>query len=249
MRLTSKGICRLCQGEFSKPGMTRHLETCWQRTVVGEQAEGQKHLRQTHVFHLVVEGYRLPRYWLHLEVATSTTLEALDSFLRNIWLECCGHLSAFEIGGVRYREEEESLATWRWGPPRQSMKIELGKVLSPGQTCTYEYDFGSTTELKLKVVAAREVQTRGTAIQILARNTLPPEPCDLCGKPATCVCRQYLDKDDEKYLDEDDKKRYLCSTCAETYEYDKGDLVPLQPVNSPRAGVCGYRGPTNPMYL
>jgi len=30
------------------------------------------------------------------------TLTDLDGFLRDIWLECCGHLSAFDIGTVRY---------------------------------------------------------------------------------------------------------------------------------------------------
>ncbi len=30
------------------------------------------------------------------------TLADLDDFLRGIWLECCGHLSSFDIEGVTY---------------------------------------------------------------------------------------------------------------------------------------------------
>jgi hypothetical protein len=30
-------------------------------------------------------------YWMHLEVAAGTTLTILDRFLRDTWLECCGH--------------------------------------------------------------------------------------------------------------------------------------------------------------
>lgn len=42
------------------------------------------------------------RYWLYLEMPARATLTDLDGFLRDIWLECCGHLSAFDIGTVRY---------------------------------------------------------------------------------------------------------------------------------------------------
>ena len=35
----------------------------------------------------------------------------------------------------------------------RSMNVPLEKVLAPGMTCTYEYDFGTTTELKLRVLA------------------------------------------------------------------------------------------------
>jgi len=33
-----------------------------------------------------------------MQVKDNAALSDLDSFLRDIWLECCGHLSAFEIG-------------------------------------------------------------------------------------------------------------------------------------------------------
>ena len=54
------------------------------------QSEGHK----TRKLHLQVEGRYLPMYWMHLAVNASATLETLDQFLRAIWLECCGHLSA-----------------------------------------------------------------------------------------------------------------------------------------------------------
>jgi len=53
----------------------------------------------------------------------------------------------------------------------KSMRVRLDKVLSPGQSCSYEYDYGTTTELKLKVIADREVEAKGKAIEVLARNT------------------------------------------------------------------------------
>ena len=101
-RQTSKGVCTFCHGEFSKSAMTRHLETCEQRANTEAKAGSRRKAQKIRTFHLVVEGRDLPMYWMHLEITPSTTLATLDRFLRATWLECCGHLSAFEIGGVRY---------------------------------------------------------------------------------------------------------------------------------------------------
>jgi len=132
--------------------MTRHLESCEQRTAVQGEIESRQKAKKIKAFHLVVEGYRLPMYWMHLQVAVDTTLETLDRFLRDTWLECCGHLSVFRIGGFNYYVEEETDAYYYWDERRKNMQVKLEEVFSPGQTCSYEYDFGSTTELTLKVI-------------------------------------------------------------------------------------------------
>src|SRR5205814_2668572 len=88
-RQISRGTCTFCQRELSKASMTRHLESCEQRTAVEGEIESRQKAKKIKAFHLVVEGYRLPMYWMHLQVAADTTLETLDRFLRGIWLECC----------------------------------------------------------------------------------------------------------------------------------------------------------------
>lgn len=83
--------------------MTKHLGACQRRASEARaEAAGRNTGRKTKKFHLVVEGRGLPMYWMHLEVSTGVTLADLDQFLRETWLECCGHLSAFEIGRQRY---------------------------------------------------------------------------------------------------------------------------------------------------
>jgi hypothetical protein len=37
-------------------------------------------------------------YWLHLHADERATFKTLDTFLRKLWLECCGHMSEFFIG-------------------------------------------------------------------------------------------------------------------------------------------------------
>ena len=183
MSQASRGICTLCQRELSKSGMARHLEVCWQRSVSEEPAENQQPPQYTRTFHLVVEGRFLPMYWLHLEVATSTTLATLDRFLRDTWLECCGHLSAFQISTVHYCVEEGMFGDWGWSPRNQSMQVALEDVLRPGETCSYEYDFGSTTELRLKVLAAREKATRRQALRFWPGIPRRFSPATFVGKP------------------------------------------------------------------
>ena len=228
-RQISKGRCTFCHKELSKASMTRHLVSCEQRAAMQGERESHQQVKKSKVLHLVVEGYRLPMYWMHLQVAVDTTLATLDHFLRDTWLECCGHLSVFRIGGLNYYVDAETDAYW-WDRRRKTMQVKLEEVLSPGLTCSYEYDFGSTTELLMKVIAEDEVEMKGKPIQILARNTLPIILCDGCGEPAISLCTQGIYED----------KGYLCDTCARSHECSEEMLLPL--VNSPRAGVCGYTG-------
>ncbi|GAC1314130.1 MAG: hypothetical protein NVSMB27_49700 [Ktedonobacteraceae bacterium] len=227
-RQTSKGTCTFCHGEFSKAAMSRHLETCQQRTITEAKVTGRQKVQRTSKFHLVVEGRALPIYWMHLEVTANTTLATLDRFLRDTWLECCGHLSAFEIGGVRYAVDAG--LDNGWDMDEKSMRVRLDKIFSPGQVCSYEYDYGTTTELKLKVVSEREVEAKGKAIQVLARNVPPVILCEECGKPATSVCSQCIFDD----------QGWLCDDCAENHECGEEMLLPG--VNSPRVGMCAYAG-------
>lgn len=119
---------------------------------------------------------------------------------------------------------------YEWDTGRKSMQVHLENVLTPGQTCSYKYDFGSTTELLVKVISEQEADMKGKAIQVLARNNSPSIACDVCGKPVTSICRQCSYED----------KGYLCEMCAQEHTCGEEMLSPV--VNSPRAGVCGYPG-------
>jgi hypothetical protein len=157
---------------------------------------------------------------MHLAVPAKAPLSRLDDFLRHIWLECCGHMSAFEIDGIRYSvspmEEERGM-----GAP-------LSRVLDVGSKFFYAYDFGSTTELALKVVGFwNQGKPRG-AVQLLARNDPPQIICGQCKtQPATQICIE-------------SEETWLCETCMAAHECD--DAMHLPVVNSPRVGVCAYTG-------
>lgn len=228
MAKQSVGKCSYCEKTFSKGAMTKHLAACDQVKVAAREplGLGKGKTRTTSILHLQVEGAYAPMYWMHLEAPADLTLADFDQFLRDIWLECCGHMSAFTINRVRYYSAV-------FEPGDRSMKSPLQKVLNIGMAFDYEYDFGSTTDLKLKVIGARDGQAVGRSVQIMARNEPPEMVCDNCGKPATEVCTECIWND----------AGLLCDECAKKHEHSDDMFLPV--VNSPRVGVCGYTGESN----
>ena len=51
----------------------------------------------------------------------------------------CYEWGAHEIGGVRYAFDARM--DKGWDMDEKSMRVRLDKVLVPGQTCSYEYDY------------------------------------------------------------------------------------------------------------
>jgi hypothetical protein len=221
----SNGTCDICGGNFSKSTMTKHLASCKQGKAVPDTSLlSKQQFKKTKTFHLVVEGRDLPEYWMHIEAAAEAKLADLDGFLRDTWLECCGHLSAFTIEGKTYMSNpDEEMGD-------EGMDVMLDEVLRPKIKFLHEYDFGTTTDLVLRVVAERESEIRKKSIRVLARNDSPSITCDSCGKAATHVCSQCI------YEGEG----WLCDACAGTHECGEEMLLPV--VNSPRVGMCGYSG-------
>lgn len=222
-REMSTGKCSLCDGTFKKSMMTRHLARCARGEPGAEKPAGRKS-GKVRTFHLVVEGRGLPKYWMHLEMPAGALLADLDGFLRETWLECCGHMSAFRIEG---REYVSGSPDGMLGD--EGMDMALGTVLGVGMKFYHDYDFGTTTELVLKVVAEQEGERRYKTVQLLARNDSPRIDCS-CGEPARQVCTDCIWHGEG----------WLCDACARRHECDEEMFLPV--VNSPRVGMCGYRG-------
>ncbi len=229
-RQVTYGKCFFCGKAFAKNAITRHLGKCLARQEVIARESG----KPAQLFHLLVEGRHETGYWMHIELPASRTLADLDNFLRAIWLECCGHLSAFTIGNTRFEMDTGMVdAMWKdfFGPsqPVKSMQTKLYSALAVSDSFLHEYDFGTTTELKLKVVGEREGVPSPKGVRVLARNYAPVYPCVKCGKPAT-----------QFYVYEYPLDGY-CQEHAEQHASWEEGFLPI--VNSPRTGECAYAGP------
>jgi hypothetical protein len=221
----TKGTCTYCGAAIAKGSVTKHLATCAKRQEMIEKAEAKKANSET-LYHLRVQDAYVKDFWLDLEMRGSGTLKDLDHYLRAIWLECCGHMSQFSVGG------------WSGGKIGMTQKIE--KVFQPGVELTHIYDFGTSSETLIKAVEAREGKpTTKHAIALMVRNMMPEAQCIECEQPATVLCMECLTEDETWGM--------LCEKHAKKHPHkDYGDPIPL--VNSPRLGMCGYDGPATPPY-
>jgi hypothetical protein len=239
---TNSGPCRLCGKTFGKAAMTRHLTSCWQKHMAAPSKPAAKHSW----FHLIIEGRFNRDYWLHLQASAKESFGSLDSVLRRIWLECCGHLSAFEfpvkrrfprgapfdLAGLMHVMAAVAAEDGGMEDEDAIFGATLGSRLTKGVLFTYEYDFGSTTKLSLRVAGQYPSPVMKGAIKVLARNDPPEVPCSVCKRPATQICSECI------Y----DGSGDFCDACAEKHECGEEMLLPI--VNSPRAGVCAYSGPS-----
>jgi hypothetical protein len=229
----SHGTCALCGRWAAKAAMGRHLTACVPAHEVADAAPAQ-------LFRLRVEASGEPLYWLDVEIKADGRLRALDRFLRDVWLECCGHMSAFTIRGVRY---EIAVATddrsfdFLGGPRPRSMNARLGEVASSELTFHYEYDFGSTTTLRLKVTNVRDGRIGRRPLRLLARNEPASWRCAVCSAPATEICSWCTDEIEDAFFCEEHARAHI----AGAHDEDEAGLLPV--VNSPRMGVCAYTGP------
>lgn len=110
------------------------------------------------------------------------------------------------------------------------MTAALSKVLRVGTIFHHKYDFGTPTELRLRVIGERQAKVRGKTVQVLARNEPPFIACEECDKATAKVCSQCIWEGEG----------WLCDACAASHECGEEMLLPV--VNSPRVGMCGYTG-------
>jgi len=208
-----------------KGGMAKHLRVCPERAEA-VNASNEKLGKNQLLYHLQVQDAGHGDYWLHLEMKGSSSLNTLDQYLRAIWLECCGHLSQFSIGG--------------WGGVKVSKTRRAVEVFEPGGELTHIYDFGTSSETLIKVIDVRNGKPLTShPIYLMARNELPEMPCMECDLPASWLCLECMCELDESGA--------LCNQHAQNHPHDNyGEPVPL--VNSPRVGMCGYTGPAEPPY-
>jgi hypothetical protein len=227
-KIKSEGKCIFCEKTFAKAGINRHLKTHLTQIV----KTGKPGLS----YYLKIEQdpkWGVAPYFLYLWVSSDMTLDQLDEFLRNIWLDCCGHMSSFN--------EKKKPMGFEWNIDDDEYGIKMSKkakkLFKEGMVLDYEYDFGSSTNLCVTVV--EELLTMAEKpITLLSRNEPLAILCDTCKtEPAVELCA--IHNWGEDYL--------FCKKCAKKHAKkcdDFADYSAMPVVNSPRMGICGYEGGT-----
>lgn len=222
-----KGKCYFCQEVMTRRKLFNHLKMgkCAKRDEAIEKAEKSTRGKQK-LFHLRAKLQYALDFWLDLEVKGSAKLEDLDHYLREIWLECCGHLSEFSLGDF-FNDEI-------------SMKAKIEDVFKNEKEIYHSYDFGTTSETVVELISVREGKPlSNNPVFLMSRNEMPEEKCLECEKTATHICIECLYENRKGWV--------YCDEHTEEHSCDNyGE--PIELVNSPRLGACGYEGPADPPY-
>ncbi len=225
--LHSEGKCVFCGKTFAKAAISKHLNSHFKNDFISKSCEKSYHVR--------VECAEM---FLNLWVDGNALLEDVDDFLRAIWLECCGHMSSFSDpaakkavrrGVVLFNDGDDFMI-----PGEISKDEKASDVLVKNMKLDYEYDFGSTTRLEIKVL--EEFSCKAVKNIVLLSRNMPLEIyCLVCKKNiATVICSVCAGYD----------VALFCKACAKLHEKECEDFpdCSLPVVNSPRMGVCGYEG-------
>ena len=249
-KIKSEGKCLFCGKTFAKSGINRHLATH-----LKEKSKTGKSGKSFLVKVETKKKWGKTPYFLSLWIDGEATMDSFDKFLRDIWLECCGHTSAFRDtkNNRSFAEEfnmmeesddmpdngDEEEYDWLTGGCDDDIPMEnkVRDVFYEGLELDYEYDFGSTTALTIAVLYQYPVKA-DKKIVLLSRNEPLQIVCAICGKkPATQICTVCM------Y----DGMAEFCDKCAEKHAKeceDFADYASMPVVNSPRMGVCAYDGGT-----
>ncbi|MCE5219832.1 MAG: SEC-C domain-containing protein [Clostridium sp.] len=186
-----KAKCYYCNKELTERTIKRHMKTCSEmKKIIDEKGINDKEKRNQFII-AIKPKYAGNEYCIYLSIDGTLGLIYIDQFIRDIWVECCGHLSGFRIKGKFYQE--------------YSMNAKLNDILNIDEKFEYEYDFGSTTHLILEVVDIIQVPSSFSQIEIIARNNEIKHECEICGAEAKYFsyekdeweCESCIDKDDD----------------------------------------------------
>jgi len=212
---TSPGTCLLCKKPFGRTAISKHLIACL-RTSGLPVSEEPSYLLQ-------VEWTDSNEFWMLVLARHDAKLSDLDLLIRDVWVECCDHLSDFTIAGQEFASEDYYHTS--------GLSVPLNHLIRPGSTFSYRYDFGSTTELTLRVICQSPVAPRTRPLVLIARNDRPEMPCRVCGKAAEFLTT---------FWHEDPDPTLLCRDCTRKNVDELDDECVSVVPNSPRCGVCGY---------
>ena len=105
--------------------------------------------------------------------------------------------------------------------------------MSKGSRFQHVYDFGTSTELKLRLADERQGRIGGEPLRLLSHNEAPVWECEVCGEDADWVCTFCMSERENPFY---------CEAHAEDHDCEEPEML-LPVVNSPRMGMCGYEGP------
>jgi hypothetical protein len=215
-----QGECTLCQVELSQRDMIDHLPECveqYRREIGGGDEKGAR------AYLIAFQSTRAPMYWLAVLAREDATLQQLDAFLRDTWLEGREKTSRFNISDKVFSSDPQKGE--RPGQMELDLSHPLMDVLDGDKPFEYSYDLDATTEIEGKVVAATDMlpDRPQTPLRMMARNQAPSITCQ-CGRDAVYVDPSHAGT----------PAGFVCEVCAADLDTETPEALPRLE-NTPRA--------------
>ncbi|MBN1167848.1 MAG: hypothetical protein JXA44_12070 [Methanospirillaceae archaeon] len=205
----SPGTCFICKKKVTGDTIEDHLPECI------PSANWPHHKESGYLIRIMDRDNR--RFWLILLASPDATLADLDHLIRDVWVECCDHLSSFSIGICSFSSHRED----------EGMNIYIRDVLLPGEDGTYRYDYGSPTRLRISILSPTHYYPKDRQLVLLGQNTKAKHRCKICKADAAYAYKKRYDE----------RTQYYCQKCLDLQLIDSDYC--WYAGNSPRAGVCG----------
>lgn len=175
------GKCYYCGKELTERTIKRHMKNCPEmKKTIEDEIQNAKDVRDQ--FLISIKDKKNPgKYCIYMSIDANLQLEHFDKFIRDIWVECCSHSSAFYINKKEYGSKSDG---------QYKMNFHLKDILSVNQKFEYKYDFDSTTCLVLEVVDTIKVSEDFNQIEIIARNNEENNgEAECCNSPRDGMCK------------------------------------------------------------
>ena len=266
-KLTSEGKCLFCGKIFAKGGINRHLAThLKEKTKQGKPGKSFLVKVETN------KRYGSSPYFLSLWIDGEAKMKDLDTFLRGIWLECCGHLSAFkdpqagrnDFGSFDISEAYEHLQKGQFTQYLDAMaKEDEDEEEEEENEDDYLWGYEDEDDVPMRK-KTKNVLYKGMALEyeydfgssteltITVMDEYPVEAEEEIVllsrneplKMMCCVCHK-VPATQACTVCMYEEPAIFCDKCAKKHAKkceDFEEYASMPVVNSPRSGVCAYSG-------
>ena len=203
----SKINCKFCNKKFGIKAINDHLSVCIQNFVDDKSG---------YLIEFISTNYITNKtYQMFVIFGTKCKFSHIDTFLRNIWCECCGHMSTLDV----FEEVNKN----------KTQSVKFNTLISKYENAKqfiYSYDMGSTTDIYFRIIKKLEGTNKNTDIELLYRNEPFKVKCHNYKK-----CKEYATN---IYYDE-----LYCNDCKNNIDEEEQELI-LKLSNSPRTGICAF---------
>ena len=203
----SKINCKFCDKKFGIKTIEDHLSDCIPNFVNDKSGYLIEFISKNDI--------TKKSYQMFAIFGIKCKFSHIDIFLRNMWCECCFHLSTLDV--FEEVNDEQS---------HKSVKFNtlISKYKNANQFI-YCYDMGSTTDIYFRIIKKLDGTNKNTDIELLYHN-----------EPFKIKCKNYkICKGFAMFIYKD----LFCNECKNNLDEEEQTYI-LKLSNSPRTGICTY---------